>query len=45
MNKSTKKNSTKKYLKINFDPTLSEEKFARKKDSRNIGGKSSPIYP
>ena len=45
MKKSTKKKSTKKYLNIKFDPNMSEEKFAGKKDSRNFGGKSSPIYP
>ena len=40
-----KKKSTNKYVNIKFDPNMSEEKFARKKDSRNFGGKSSPIYP
>ena len=40
-----KKSSTNKYVNIKFDPNMSEDKFARKKDSRNFGGKSSPIYP
>jgi len=45
MKKSTKKKSTNKYVNIKFNPNMPEEKFARKKDSRNFGGKSSPIYP
>ena len=46
MKKSTNKKVYQQiYVNIKFDPNMSEEKFARKKDSRNFGGKSSPIYP